>query len=263
MPISFLQCDLASFPSIEKFAASFLASNERLDLLLAVAGVMMLPPGTTPQGHEVQFGTNHVGHALFIRLLQPLLIRSATSSPTTDVRVVLYSSEGAELLHPKGGIQFDKLHTDQDTFFALGSWRRYGQSKLANLLYARALARHLEPSGVLVVAVHPGVAKTELARGMRAWDRFILRSIMMGMYDSVEKVVLNGVWASVAPRKDGRNGAADSIGREEKLGLIETGQYYKPVGELGPQTEILTDDEVADRLWEWTEEELRGHTVDN
>lgn len=112
------------------------AETSRLDVVMANAGVMVLPTGLTRQGYEQQFGINHLGNALFVRGLLPLLRKTAGEG--YDVRVIILTSL-AWTQAPKGGILFDGLRTEQDMF--LGKFIRYAQSKLANLLYAKELAK--------------------------------------------------------------------------------------------------------------------------
>ncbi|KAK4694543.1 hypothetical protein P7C71_g3055, partial [Lecanoromycetidae sp. Uapishka_2] len=85
--ITFLELDLASLASVKRTAETFNASSDRLDVLLNNAGVMALPASTTKDGYEIQFGTNHVGHALFTKLLMPTLQRTAEEKGS-DVRIV-------------------------------------------------------------------------------------------------------------------------------------------------------------------------------
>ena len=101
------------------------------------AGIVAQPPSLATDGYELQFGINHLGHALLIRKFLPLLQKS--SKEGIDPRIVILTSD-VWMLHPKGGIVFDKLKTVQH-FWLGGPWRRYGQSTLANLLYARELSR--------------------------------------------------------------------------------------------------------------------------
>jgi len=141
--------DLASLASVRAFADSLVSNHERLDVLCNNAGVMALPRRETADGFEMQLGTNHLGHFALTGLLLPLLKR-------TGARVVTQSS-GA---HRMGRIDFDDLHGRR----YYGRWRAYGQSKLANLLFAYELQRRLENEGVGVISVacHPGYAATEL-----------------------------------------------------------------------------------------------------
>ncbi|KAK7018676.1 short-chain alcohol dehydrogenase [Paramarasmius palmivorus] len=90
--LTFIECDLASLQSVKKAAQEFLSLSSRLDILMCNAGVMALPPGLTKDGYEIQFGTNHLGHALLIRLLLPTLLRTAETG--SDTRIINLSSQG-------------------------------------------------------------------------------------------------------------------------------------------------------------------------
>ena len=142
VPVTFIQCDLADLKSVQAAAQRFLGQADRLDVLYANAGVMALPPSQTKDGYETQFGTNHMGHALLIKLLLPLMLRTA-EEPQSDVRIINVSSIAYKQA-PKEGIAFDTLKTPQADLGSLipgGKWARYGQSKLANMLYTRELAQ--------------------------------------------------------------------------------------------------------------------------
>ncbi|KAK2071266.1 hypothetical protein P8C59_005703 [Phyllachora maydis] len=134
--VRFLELDLTSFASIRRAARTFRDAADRLDVLMLNAGVMATPPGLTSEGYELQFGTNHVGHALLTKLLLPTLLSTA-ARPAADVRVVVLSS-AAHMMAPRGGVKLDAV-TSPDCH-GMYTWRRYGQSKLANILFARQLA---------------------------------------------------------------------------------------------------------------------------
>jgi NAD(P)-dependent dehydrogenase (short-subunit alcohol dehydrogenase family) len=114
-------------------------------------------PAPTTDGYEIQFGTNHLAHALLVRKLLPTLLHNA-SAPTSDVRIIFLTSAGFRN-PPAGGIAFSTLKTAQDTG-ALGSWKRYGQSKLANILYSSEFSRRYP--AVCAMSLHPGLGNTEL-----------------------------------------------------------------------------------------------------
>lgn len=244
--IRVLELDLASFASIKKAAATVLSASPRLDILMLNAGIMATPPGLTADGYEIQFGTNHMGHALLTKLLLPLLNKTITlgnsneanqsgMSPVADVRIVSMSSD----LHasaPKGGIDYATLQTQAEAMGVLG---RYYQSKLANVLWARWLAR--ECPQFTVAAVHPGVVRTQLLKvsGTPAIMK-AMRRVSGMLLTSVEQGVKNQLWASVAAG-------------------VESGEYYGPVGVAGTASADGRDDGLARRLWDWTEKELEGH----
>jgi len=134
--ITFLDLDLASFASIKQAADTFEASSKRLDMLMNNAGIMACPAALTKEGYETQFGTNHVGHALLTKLLLPTLQRTA-KEPGSDVRIINLSSS-AHNWAPKGGLVFDAMKTDMQSY---STWARYGQSKVANILFNKELAK--------------------------------------------------------------------------------------------------------------------------
>lgn len=106
--VRFLDLDLSSFESVRQCAAKFAAQEDRLDILILNAGIIRLAQGVTQQGYESHFGINYVGHALLIKLLMPILLR--TSEQQKKARLVIVSSEG-HVMAPKGGIVFEKVKT--------------------------------------------------------------------------------------------------------------------------------------------------------
>uniref|UniRef100_A0A8C4WZ16 NADP-retinol dehydrogenase n=1 Tax=Eptatretus burgeri TaxID=7764 RepID=A0A8C4WZ16_EPTBU len=145
--------DLASTASIHEFATRINKEESALHILINNAGVMLTPYWKTENGFEMQFGVNYLGHFLLTYLLLDLLKRSAPA------RIINVSS-GA---HNLAKINFDDLQSEKS--YSRG--RAYCQSKLANLLFTRELARRLQGTNVTVNAVHPGVVNTELGRHLR------------------------------------------------------------------------------------------------
>jgi NAD(P)-dependent dehydrogenase (short-subunit alcohol dehydrogenase family) len=146
--------DLADLASVAALAESVVTSGDRLDLLVNNAGVMAIPRRTTVDGFEMQLGTNHLGHVALTLGLLPALVRTGAQARTT--RVVTVSS-GA---HRFGRIDLDDLMGER----RYQPWRAYGQSKLANLLFAAELQRRLTAADLPVAsyAAHPGYAATNL-----------------------------------------------------------------------------------------------------
>ena len=157
--ITFLHLDLASLESVKTAADTFSGKSDRLDILINNAGVMALPASTTKEGYEIQFGTNHIGHFLLTKLLLPTLQRTAEGQG--DVRIVNLSSEGHRL-PPRGGLALKDAHSDMASY---NTWVRYGQSKLANILFTRELTRRYP--AIKTAALHPGGIDTGLALGFR------------------------------------------------------------------------------------------------
>ncbi|PYH98988.1 NAD(P)-binding protein [Aspergillus ellipticus CBS 707.79] len=234
-PIQLLELDLTSFDSIKTAVQAFSASAKRLDILMLNAGIMASPPGQTRDGYEIQFGTNHMGHALLTKLLLPTIQKTAQHGAA--VRIISVSSHGHHYAPPVG-INFDTLKTPGDS---LGPFARYGQSKLANILWTRQLA--IQYPTLTVVSVHPGIVKTNLLSGATdaPWlIRWVFQTARrIGLAATAEKGALNQLWASVSSQ-------------------VTSGEYYDPVGVMGNTTPHARDMQLAGRVWEWTEEELNG-----
>jgi len=145
--------DLSDLDSVAAFVEAFAATHDRLDLLINNAGVMVPPLGRTKQGFELQFGTNHLGHFALAGRLLPLVLRTA------GARIVVVSSTAQSF----GRIDFDDLNWERRPYSA---WRAYGQSKLANTMFALELQRRLAASGseVRATSAHPGWTATDLQR---------------------------------------------------------------------------------------------------
>ncbi len=237
-PLTFLSLDLTSFASIKSAADTFRAESDRLDILINNAGIMAVPPGITKEGYEIQFGTNHIGHALLTKLLLPTLLRSA-ESPGSDVRIVNLSSEGHKLA-PTGGILLEKNQLD-----ATNTWFRYGQSKLANILFTRSLAQKY-PS-IKSVSVHPGVVNTNLMGPFResnvllGYGAALLTPLFL---KTIAQGAKNQLWAA-------------SVDADQ----LENGAYFTPVGRKSAGSAYSRDMDLAERLWQWTDDEIaaRGY----
>lgn len=147
-----LACELSEPASVRAAVANVRAAGHRIDGIIANAGIMALPKRTVQHGLELQFLTNHIGHFLLVTGLLDAL--------TPDGRVVMLSST-AHMQTYSEGIRLDDL----DAAKGYSSWGAYGQSKLANLLFARELAKRL-PAGQTANSVHPGVIATNLVRHM-------------------------------------------------------------------------------------------------
>ena len=232
LAVTFIKCDLSSLASVKTAAEDFTSQHQTLDILMCNAGIMAQPPGQTVDGYELQIGTNHLGHALLIKKFLPLLEACA------DPRIVLLTSQGWGM-HPHGGIIFEKLKTTQDMGFG-GPWRRYGQSKLANLVYARELAKRFP--AITSVSVHPGIVGTGLVSGLGLKEKLLVYAISWWRIVLPHEGAFNQTWAATVDKAQIRNGG-----------------YYEPVGKLEDKKldETARDDTLAERLWDWTEEALK------
>jgi NAD(P)-dependent dehydrogenase (short-subunit alcohol dehydrogenase family) len=236
--------DLADLSSVREFAGWYRGSRTTLDLLVNNAGVMALPRRETADGFEMQFGTNHLGHFALTGLLLPALLDA-----TRPARVVTMSS-GA---HQLGGFDFDDLQRER----RYQRWMAYGQSKLANLLFAFELSRRAAIADVDLtsVAAHPGYAATNLQtagarmEGSGLKERLALLGNRL-FAQSGEQGALPALYAATMP---------DVVG----------GEYFGPDGRSGMRghptragtTKKARDPELAERLWR-ASEELTGVTYD-
>lgn len=146
--------DLNSLESVRTFANNFLNEESKLDILINNAGVMATPKTLTKDGYEMQLGVNHLGHFLLTNLLLDTLKKSAPS------RIVVVSSA----IYIFGSINKVDLNSEK-MYSKVGA---YSQSKLANILFTKELAKRLEGTNVTVNCCHPGVVKTELGRHLVA-----------------------------------------------------------------------------------------------
>jgi NAD(P)-dependent dehydrogenase (short-subunit alcohol dehydrogenase family) len=226
-PVELVQLDLASLAGVQSAAEDVTSRLTTLDLLVDNAGVMAIPRSVTVDGFETQLATNHLGHFALTGRLLPLLL--AAPAP----RVVVVSS-GA---HRTGRIAFDDLQSER----SYSRWGAYGQSKLANLLFARELQRRAGTS-LLVAAAHPGYAATHLQSGQGS---FLLEAFMkVGnavIAQSDAAGALPSLYAATMPdvRPDDYWGPS----------LAEVRGAPKRVG----RSAAATDDATARRLWEVSE----------
>lgn len=232
--------DLGDLASVRQFAAAFQDRYDRLDGLVNNAGVMNTPSGRTKDGFELQFGINHLGHFLLTALLTDILKDSAPS------RVVIVSSSFHEqAVGRKAMIHFDYLNYEHRKY---DGWEAYAQSKLANVLHARALAHHLAGTGVVTGSLHPGWVRTNLFRTtMPLWlHNHAMAPIfrMAGMIEPWEGTQTT-LHVLLAPEVVGQSGSFFAqAGGPFKDKTAKRGGW--PM--LSPNP-IARDDAVAERLW--------------
>ncbi|KAM9837264.1 retinol dehydrogenase 13-like [Aulostomus maculatus] len=215
--------DLASIKSIREFAEVIKQKEQRVDILINNAGVMRCPQWKTEDGFDMQFGVNHLGHFLLTNLLLNKLKESAPS------RVINLAS----LAHIVGKIDFEDLNWEKKKF---DTKQAYCQSKLANVLFTRELAKRLQGTGITVNTVHPGVVASELGRHTGLHQSLFSSSVLSPFFSLLVKSPDLGAQPSVYLAV-----------AEEMEGV--TGRYYDVMTEKEPAPQAL-DDEVARRLWE-------------
>lgn len=146
-------CELSDPASVRACVEAVKQTGRTLDAIICNAGIMALPKLNKSNGYELQFFTNHIGHFILVTGLEEQLAE--------DGRVVVVSS-AAHLQAPKETIEFDNL----DGSKRYNAWRNYGQSKMANILFARHLSKRFEGTKRTANALHPGVIQTNLGRHM-------------------------------------------------------------------------------------------------
>ena len=229
--------DLADLGSVREAAQSVAGAVERLDVLVNNAGVMAMPLRRTADGSELQFATNHLGHYALTGLLLPALLRAK------GPRVVTVSSNG----HRMGRNDWSDPNWERRRYL---KWPAYGQSKLANLLFTRELARraHETGSSLVAVAAHPGNSATHLlAASTDASGRRLVGQLMN--------------WGNQLIAQPDSAGALPQLYAATMPDVIP-GEYFGPdrLFQLrGHPTRVgssaaARDDEAARRLWQLSEE---------
>ncbi|KAJ4125946.1 hypothetical protein NW765_001721 [Fusarium oxysporum] len=241
--VSLLELDLSSFESIKSAAAEFLKREDRLDVLLLNAGVMGAPPTLTKDGYEMHMGTNHLGHALLLKLLKPVLDK------TPDARAVHLSSAGFRHVGP-AGIEFDTFKSAKSET-ALPY--RYAQSKLACLLYAREASKRYP--NFKNIAINPGEENVASKVAIP-----ITEGVKNHFWAITALDIENGEFYEPVGKTGGLEGVKNHFWAITALD-IENGEFYEPVGKTGGLEGHGLDDEMAKKLWDWTEEQLKDQVL--
>jgi WW domain-containing oxidoreductase len=217
-----LSCELSDARSVRDCVQAVKKDGAALSALICNAGIMALPNLERAYGYELQFFTNHIGHFM--------LVTGLLDSLANDGRVVILSS-GAHAAAPKEGIQFDNLSGER----GYQSWSAYGQSKLANLLFAKELAKRLSGTGKTANAVHPGVIHTNLARSLPALARVGLSIVAPIALKSAGQGAATQCYVATAPKLEG-----------------VTGEYFADCN-VAKSSRLSRDPALAARLWEESE----------
>ncbi|GAA5884596.1 hypothetical protein JCM6882_005313 [Rhodosporidiobolus microsporus] len=234
----FLPFDLTDLDSAKKAAAHVEKEEERLDIVVCNAGIMAWPY-ELKNGVEVQFW-NHLGHFALIHPLIPLLEKTA-DLPNASVRIVSLSSKGHEL-SPKP--DFSSLEGANQQM--KGTWARYGQSKLANILFAVGLQEHLNKPNIHVNACHPGVVATELTRGM---------SPSYGFFGKVGAAIWP--YLTMSPF-EGAKTQLYLAGSKEVEEKNFHGQYFVPIATPHTPSAYAQDRKLAQQLWKLSEDIVKN-----
>ncbi|PCH40328.1 NAD(P)-binding protein [Wolfiporia cocos MD-104 SS10] len=237
----FLELDLSDLSSVRRAAKEFLSKESELHALFNNAGVMVPPiEMVTKDGYDMQFGTNVVGHHLFTQLLVPALVAGKRASPDHHARIITTSSAAAM----SGFINWDTLK-DGPVRRARSTRAMYAQSKLANAIVARQLAKRYADQGIISMSVDPGSIRTDLQRhakeefstGIKA---ILLEIVFWALLRPTPFGALTQLWAGTMPEA-----------------IHHNGKYLIPTARVGTCRPEAYDDELGARLWDWLEHEVQ------
>ena len=217
-----LACELADPTSVHACVESVKEVGLELDAIICNAGIMALPKRETAHGVELQLFTNHVGHFILVTGLLDRL---------TDTGRVVMLSSALHTRAPKEGIRFDDL----DASKSYDGFTAYGQSKLANILFAVELARRFEGTKKTANAVHPGVIQTNLVRHMNPMVGFAYSTVGPMFLKTVPQGAATEVYVATHPE------VADV-----------SGQYFADCNVTKARRDAL-DRELAGKLWDVSE----------
>ena len=212
--------DLARLDQVRALAGRLNQTLDRIDVLINNAGLVLNERQVTPDGYEHVFAVNHLAPFLLTNLLRPKLTGSAPA------RVITVSSDA----HTAARLDLDDPNLEHDW----SSWRSYSNSKLANILFTRELARRLDGTGVTANCLHPGVVRTGFGRDARPLMRVgitIARPFMLSPERGADTIV----YLASSPDVAGKTG----------------GYYVKR--QLREPSAAARDDDMARRLWEISE----------
>lgn len=236
-----IELDLASLASVRQAANFLIEDGRHFDIIIANAGVMATPFGKTVDGFETQFGTNHLGHFLFINRIAPLI--------NDGGRLVTLSTAG----HRFSDICLDDPNFDHTPY---DPWDAYGRSKTATILFAVEFDRRHKERGIRAVAVHPGAVNTDLASHLSEQDMDALRSRI--------RALVPGTGGPPMEMKTPAQGAAMSIWAGAVASSDTVGGRYcvdyrvanvaDGVGTHDSVRSYAIDPENAKRLWVKSEE---------
>ncbi|PQP82747.1 short-chain dehydrogenase [Paenibacillus sp. PCH8] len=224
--IQLMLCDLGSLESIRQFARTFRERHDSLDVLVNNAGVVMVKRKETSDGFEQSIGINHLGHFLLtVLLIEPL--KAAKQGRIVNV------SSGA---YKAGKIHFEDPHLHQ----GYNPIKSYAQSKLANVLFTRALARKMSGTSVTVNCLHPGAVGTSIGvdRNTGFGTRIMAFAGKLPFFLSPEEGARTAIYLATSP---------------EVVGV--TGRYFYQQKEQQLKAHAV-DDASAERFWTWSEEQV-------
>lgn len=230
-PVTMLRADLSLLGGAAQLAQDIAALTDRVDLLFNNAGGMTDKLVMTDEGLEANFAGNHLGPFLLTQRLLPLLRKAAQDQPVGAVRILNTASDASEMIR---AINLD----DMQNLERFSPGMAYCTGKLANVLFARALADRLAGEGIIAHAVHPGAVDSNFFSHAPADTQERSRGLdKASEADGADTLV----WLATAPEGGGSNG----------------GYWYR----RAPRTpnKLVEDAATVDRFWQESEKLIAVH----
>ncbi|RDY14795.1 Short-chain dehydrogenase TIC 32, chloroplastic, partial [Mucuna pruriens] len=227
-----MELDLSSMESVRKFASEFNSSGLPLNILINNAGICATPFTLSKDNIELQFATNHLGHFLLTNLLLDTMKKTASESKK-EGRIINVTSDGHQYTYSEG-IIFDKIN-DESSY---QKWHAYGQSKLANILHAKELARCLKEDGVDITAnsLHPGAIITNI------YNPKLSGNVPTDLTDKLGKHEIKNI----------QQGAATTcyVALHPQVSGV-SGEYFSD-SNLAKASSLATNTDLAKKLWDFS-----------
>jgi WW domain-containing oxidoreductase len=221
-----LACELSDPTSVRRCIDAVKRTGMKLDSIVCNAGIMALPKLERAFGYELQFFTNHIGHFILVTGLLDQL--------TETGRVVMVSSDAHERA-PQGGIDFDNLDGSKEYI----PWKAYGRSKMANILFAKELARRMAATKRTANAIHPGVIRTNIIRHMNPIASVAMGALTVIALKSVPQGAATQVYVAIHPKA-----------------ATASGEYFKDCNVAVPRSDA-NDVALAQKLWDVSDRIVR------
>jgi len=220
--VDLLLCDFSNLTDVRKFASDFNNTYDRLDVLVNNAAIISTKRLETDDGYELQFGVNHLAPFLLTNLL---LDKLKTSAPSRIINV----SSGA---YKFGTLSFNDLHSEKN----YRTFKAYGQSKLANILFTYELSRRLQGSQVTVNCLHPGAVSTNLGIDRETGFGKTIVKMLKPFFKTPEEGAMTAIYLATSSEVEG-----------------VTGRYFEHLKQVTTKKQTHNE-EIAARLWRVSEE---------
>ncbi|KAJ8771509.1 hypothetical protein K2173_026686 [Erythroxylum novogranatense] len=224
-----MELDLSSIASVRKFASDFKSSGLPLNILINNAGIMATPFLLSKDNIELQFATNHIGHFLLTNQLLDIMKKTAQKNKR-EGRILNVASQAHRMTY-RDGIRFNRINGPS----GYSSFRAYGQSKLANVLHAKELAKKLKEDGANITAnsLHPGLIATNLFRNIGPLNGLV-NVLGRLMPKNVQQGAATTCYVALHPQVTGISG-----------------EYFSD-SNLAKTSSLGRDDELAKKLWDFS-----------